>query len=249
MMVRSSARERARREAARRAQRARKEAKLRAAEQAAIKRRRKERVNELGRAGVGLIEHAESAITRITLTEAAQTGWLGDLSDLDFSADLATITANVKQAQQLRNLADELKALPSPTAADRAMLDEAKAQTKRLEQRAKERAKLLADCASKAELIDKSLRDEREQARIAERRDDVRSRMSATLHGVDAMPDASQSDATDRVTAFVDAYQEIRAVIERARRAEGGEVEDPAARTWTEELLDPVTQAWKWLVS
>lgn len=207
------------------------------------------RIDELGELGIKLIDQAEAATRRIADTEAARTGWLGDPTELDFSADLAMIVANVKQVARLRKLTAELQAIPDPADDDRALLAEAKSKTRHLAAQAAEHTERLYKCAAQAQLIDVSLRDERARARVAEQSDDVRSRMHAMLYGVDITPDGSRPDTADRVLGLVAAYREIKGDVERDPQAEhsddgGADAPAPASSSWGP--LGPVNRAWHW---
>jgi hypothetical protein len=77
---------------------------------------------------------------------------------------------------------------------------------------------LIVKCANEAKLIDKSLRIERDDARVAEHRAELHGKLSAMLYGIEATPDSTPTDsAVDAVMARVQAYREIKSQIERAR--------------------------------
>lgn len=251
LLLRTNAKERGRQRAA--LEDARRRQQQKAEREAATRRavNREKRVKELGKEGADLLKNAESATQRIARTEAARTGWLGDPTELDFRADLMMITAYARTATQLRGLIDEHRALPNLSVEDRDMVEDARRKSKRLMDQARERTKLLEKCAEKASLIDQSLRDEREESRIAERRDEVRSRMSAALYGVDATPPKPPSEATDKVEALASAYCEIKHVIDNQRCAaetNSDNAERPVSTT-PNETDSVITQAWKWLTS
>ena len=67
----------------------------------------------------------------------------------------------------------------------------------------------------------RSLRDEEEQARITERRDDVRSRLSAMLYGVEVSAESQPSESADAVKARVDAFRELKGMIDEQRLEDG----------------------------
>jgi hypothetical protein len=71
--------------------------------------------------------------------------------------------------------------------------------------------------------------------------------MNATLYGISATPESSRSESAARVIAHVDKYQDIRAVIQRARCADGGDADEPAAPSVTDSLLTPIGRVWKWV--
>ena len=105
-----------------------------------------------------------------------------------------------------------------PCVDDRRILAEAKTTAANLECAAFERVKLIGKCATEARLIDKSLRDEREEARTAEQRAELHGELSAIRYGIEATPDATPTDsAADAVMARVQAYREIKSQIQQAR--------------------------------
>jgi hypothetical protein len=66
--------------------------------------------------------------------------------------------------------------------------------------------------------LDKSLHDEREDARTAEQRAELHAKLSAMLYGIEATPDTTPTDsAADGVMARVMAYREIKNQIQQAR--------------------------------
>ncbi|CQD07972.1 hypothetical protein BN970_01536 [Mycolicibacterium conceptionense] len=115
----------------------------------------------------------------------------------------------------------KLSALDKPSAEDRAILAEAKTTAANLERAAIERVELVGKCAKEAQLIDVSLRTEREDARLAEQRAELHAKLSAMLYGIEATPAATQQDsAVDAVMARVQAYREIKNQIQQARDGE-----------------------------
>jgi hypothetical protein len=118
----------------------------------------------------------------------------------------------------LRGVTSKLSALDNPSAEDRKILAEAKATIANLERAAIERVQLIGRCAAEAQLIDKSLRTEREDARVAEQRAELHAKLSAMLYGIEATPDTAATDSTvDAVMARVQAYREIKQQIQQAR--------------------------------
>lgn len=196
---------------------------------------RMQRVADLGPPGAKLYERAESAVRRILSTEALKSGWLGDLQAADFSADLEMIAANSRAAEELRQLSNELSEIPNPNAEDRALLGEARRKVVKLDRQSVERIELLEKCWEKAKLIDVSIREEREQAALAEKRDDVHGRMAAALYGADTTPDRPSS-AADRVLGFEAAYREIKGLNERDAIDNRSEVDIAEARGATSRL-------------
>jgi len=77
---------------------------------------------------------------------------------------------------------------------------------------------LIGKCAMEAQRIDKSLRTEREDARLAEQRAELHAKLSAMLYGIEATQDVGPTDsAADAVMARVQAYREIKNQILVAR--------------------------------
>jgi len=165
-------------------------------------------VEEFGDDGVELLDGAQAAIERIERSEAAVDGWLGN--DLDFTADLTAIRENCRATQELKGLITELRGIAEPDSDDLAMLEDARTKVRELGSRSWARVYALQGCAEKAEEIDQSLRDDRARAQLAEKRDDIRSRMAARLYGVEAAPAQTPSSSVDKITGLAAAYQEIR---------------------------------------
>ena len=163
---------------------------------------------EFGVDGVAMLDGAQAAIARIERSEAATGGWLGN--DLDFTSDLTAIRENCRATIELNGLIKELSDLADPGSDDRAMLDDARTKARQLDARSRQRVSDLRMCADKAEEIDQSLRDDRARTQLAEKRDDVRSRMAAKLYGIEAAPSEAPSSSVDKITAIAAAYQEIR---------------------------------------
>ncbi|OBF50142.1 hypothetical protein A5778_01600 [Mycolicibacterium monacense] len=206
-----------------RAEAAERERAEQAARAAAAKREREERaraekqrrIDTLGKANAALVESALRAVKQIAASEAARAGWLGDV---DFTADIRGITETFQKAHALRGVAGKLSALDKPSAEDRVILAEAKTTAANLERTAIERVELVGKCAVEAQLIDKSLRTEREDARVAEQRAELHAKLSAMLYGIEAAPNTTPEDsAVDAVMARVQAYREIKNQIEQAR--------------------------------
>ena len=195
----------------------------RAAQAAAVKREREEkarrqkqhRIDTLGSENAALVESALAAVKQVGASEASRAGWLGDV---DFTADIREITDKFEQAHALREVANKLSALDKPCVEDRKILAEAKTTTANLELAAIERVELIGKCATEARLIDKSLRNEREDARTAEQRAELHAKLGAMLYGIEATPDTAPTDsAADGVMARVMAYREIKNQIQLAR--------------------------------
>ncbi|OBB39178.1 hypothetical protein A5763_27575 [Mycolicibacterium fortuitum] len=180
-----------------------------------IRQEKQRRIDTLGKQNAARVESALSAVKQVAASEAARAGWLGDV---DFSADIKGITDNFEKAHALRGVIDKLSALDKPSADDRKILAEAKTTAAGLEVAAIERVELIGKCAKEAQLIDKSLRTEREDARVAEQRAELHAKLTAMLYGIEATPETTQQDsAVDAVMARVQAYREIKNQIQQAR--------------------------------
>lgn len=195
----------------------------RAAQEAAAKRERelkaqkekKRRIETLGTDNAALVESALAAAKQVGASEAARTGWLGDV---DFTVDIRAITDKFQKAHALRRVADKLSALDKPSLDDRKILAEANTTIAGLEVAAVRQVELIVKCATEARLIDKSIREERKDARTAEQRAELHAKLSGMLYGIEATPDASPPEsAADSVMARVQAYREIRNQIQLAR--------------------------------
>ncbi len=194
-----------------------------AARAAAAKREREEkarrdkaeRIKTLGKDNAAIVESALTAVKQIRTSEAARAGWLGEV---DFSADIRAITDAFQKAHALGEVADKLSVLDKPGPDDRRILAEARATKANLETVACERAELIGQCATQARLIDKSLQQERKDARTAEQRAELHAQLSAMLYGIEASPQTTPTSPTaDAVMARVQAYLEIKNQIQRAR--------------------------------
>jgi len=182
-------------------------------------RDRMRRVEELGVQGAKLYERAESAVRQTLSTEAVRSGWLGDLQENDFGADFEMIAANSRAALELRQLINELSSIPNPNGEDRRIVGDARLKVSQLDRQSRDRVVLLEKCWERAKLIDVSIRDEREQAAMAEKRDDIHSRVAAALYGADTTPD-QPSSAADRGLGFEAAYREIKGLEKLEPNAE-----------------------------
>ena len=102
-------------------------------------------------------------------------------------------------------------------------------------------------------LIDKSLREEREEAQLAEKREELHGELAAMLYGIEAIPETPSGSTADAVMARVQAYREIKRQIERAR--DDGDDNDSARDADTETgdhspvsaIVASFHQAWKWV--
>lgn len=188
--------------------------------EAEARRLKQQRIQTLGAANAARVRSAQAAVKQVVASEAARTGWLGDV---DFTADLKSIVDSFQKAQALRKVADQLSALDKPTADDRKILAEAKTTAAGLERVAIERANLIGKCATEAKLIDDSLRTERQDARTAEQRAELHAKLSSMLYGIEAAPPATATDSVaDAVMARVQAYREIKHQIQLTRGEESG---------------------------
>jgi DNA-binding helix-hairpin-helix protein with protein kinase domain len=208
----------------------------------------KQRVGALGKQGAALVKRANSSVQRIVSSEAAQEGWLGDV---DFTPDIEEIEANLRRARALRGKSDDLSALPKPNDDDRKIIAEAKTTIALLERKTKERVELLQRCASEAHLIDESLRKERDEVQLAAKREELHGELAAMLYGIEAAGMTPVESAADAVMARVQAYRDIKGQIERARDDTEAptDAEDKAGGDSSVEwIVDPIRQAWKWVV-
>jgi hypothetical protein len=209
---REEARARARRQGAARAAAAQREREEREAKAAWEKQRR---IDTLGWENAALVESALKSANQVAASEAARAGWL---PDVDFGPDIKWITAKFEKAHRLRLIADELRSLESPSVDERKNLADARTNIANFERPAIERVELIGTCAKRAQLIDESLRNERRDAQVATKRAELSAKLSAELYGIEATPDTAPTrSAVDAVIARVEAYQEIRSLIQRAR--------------------------------
>lgn len=188
-----------------------------ARERARLEQRRaaaRHRLDEFGADGVALLADANAAIQRITDTDAATQGWLGQL---DFTADTARIADALRRITALRKASDEWAALPNPTDDDRALITDAQRTIGNLKTAVENRLQILQDCADQAEQVDRALRQQHEQRAIQRRRDDLRSRLGTLLTGAAMTLPAEPSEATDLVRSRVAAFHELQATIEQHR--------------------------------
>ena len=208
----------------------------------------KQRLESLGKHGAALVERAESSVRTIVSSEAARAGWLGEV---DFTPDLNDIEANLVKARTVRKKSDDLNALPKRDDADRTIIAGAKTTIAQLERRTKERVELLEKCASEARLIDESLKRERDEVKLARRREELHGELAAMLYGVEAAGATPAESAADVVMARVQAYREIKGAIERARDDAQAPTEsrrekhDDSSGPW---IVAPIRQVWKWVV-
>ena len=208
----------------------------------------KQRVEALGKQGAARVKRANSSVQRIVSSEAAREGWLGDV---DFTPDIEEIEANLRRARALRRKSDDLSSLPRPNDDDRKIIAEAKTTIAQLERKTKERVELLERCASEAHLIDESLRRERDEVKLAAKREELHGELAAMLYRIEAAGATPAESAADAVMARVQAYRDIKGQIERARddtKAPAdteNETGDDSSVPW---IVAPILQAWKWVL-
>lgn len=184
-----------------------------AQEQARIEKQ--QQVDRVGRRNAKRLDAAVLSTRQVADSEAASEGWLGDV---DFSADLRTITQNFEKATALRLTAADLTALRDPSADDRRILADAQRAADGLEAAANLLVELLGQCAAEAKLVDASLRQEREDAETARQRAELHGELNALLYGIEVAPsDAADETGADRVLARVQAFREIKTQIDRTR--------------------------------
>ena len=176
---------------------------------------KQQRIDTLGPRAIARIDGAVAAAEQVARSEAAQAGWLGDV---DFAADLAGITDSFAQAYALRGTAARLAALPRPNDDDRRLLADAQRAAETLEAGANRRVDLITKCAAEADLVDQSLRQDREDALNDAERARLHSELHGLVYGVEAsMPSPTGDSAADRVIARVAGYHEVKAQVDAAR--------------------------------
>lgn len=157
------------------------------------------------------VESALTAAQDLSASEAARSGWLGDI---DFSEDFAIIRENFRRAQALRETADMLFLLDQPNADDRRLLQEVNNAIADLEAAATKRVDLIKQCAASARRIDVSLDDERREANTESERAELHAKLNAMLFGVRALDDRARADSgVDSVMSRVHAYLEVKKQI------------------------------------
>lgn len=184
------------------------------------RREKQHRIDTMGKQNAAAVESALRAAKQVAASEAARAGWLGEV---DFGPDIKGITENFEKAHSLRGVTSKLSELKNPGVDDRRILAEAKTTIASLERVADERVTLIEKCSTEAQLIDKSLQIEREDAKVAEQRAELHAKLSGMLYGIEAMPTSTSDDsAVDAVMARVQAYREIKNQIQLARVNEAG---------------------------
>jgi hypothetical protein len=171
-----------------------------------------------GEKGARLYEQAAASVAQISGSEAARAGWLGDPADFDFRSDLTAIAANLRRAEQIRKVRGEGASIKHLTATDEKMLEDAQGAIAALENAAKERSRLIGECARQAADIDAQLADDRERGVSAKRREDLRNRLGPMLYGTQNMPaEMLPSESADVVKARAAAFHELRGVLRNYR--------------------------------
>jgi hypothetical protein len=178
-------------------------------------RRRADENRALGGRYASIVEPTRATVSDIRYSEAARSGLLGDI---DFDADIRGITDNLLKANELEKVVVKLAALDKASADDRMILAEAIATVSDLETAALNRVELIAKCAAEAKLVDKSLHEERQDAKTSAQRAELHAKLAAMLYGIEATPDITPADsAADAVLLRVRAYREIKNQIRLVR--------------------------------
>jgi len=183
---------------------------------------KQQRIVDFGVEGARLYEQAAESVAWIAGSEAARAGWLGDPSDFDFRADLAAIADNLRRAEEIRKVRGEGASIKHLTETDEKMLEDAGRAIVALENAAKERSRLIEECALQAADIDTQLADDRERGVSAKRREDLRHRLGPMLYGTQNIPAEIPSESADVVKARAAAFRELRGVLRNYRLDGGG---------------------------
>lgn len=191
------------------ADKARKEAEARRLEDL-----KKQRKVDFGSAGARLYERAEANVLSIGKSEAARTGWLGDdPAAYDFRADLKAIAENLRKAEQIRSATAEASSIRNFTESDKRMLRDARSAVDKLETAVNQSVKLIAECAKEAASIDAALQADREDVKMAARRDELRGRLGPILYGAESTPTEVPTESADMVTSRVAAFHDLKAAL------------------------------------
>lgn len=175
---------------------------------------KRHREKSLGTSNAHRVETALASVSQIAQSRAAQEGWLGDI---DFTTDIQGIEEGFTRAQELRTVADELRALSEPTLDDRALLTDAVEAAQKLVETGQARVDLIIECAKEALLVDQSLSQEDERARTEEQREQLHRKLNSMLYGADASTvDTDNSTVADQILARVAGYREIKQQVTRA---------------------------------
>lgn len=181
------------------------------------------RVDSYTKAGLALLDRARSAVEDVRATEAARDGWLGEVADLDFGADLDHISDALLQARRIEKVVERTKKIPDPSPDDVAQLRDAEKAVKKLRAEAKNRAVILDGCLKQAREIDRLLADERRRQQIDEQRQAARRQLAAELFIDEVRPAARDSHTADAIAARVQAFKELKHIVDEAtlREIEG----------------------------
>jgi hypothetical protein len=209
------------REAAERAQ-AEQDEKRAAARKAIAERKR---VDSFTKDGLALMTKARTAVSTVRATEAARDGWLGDREDLDFSADLTFISEALLQARRIEKVVERSKKIPDPSPEDVVMLRDAEKTMKTLRTDAESRVGSIEDCVKQAREIDRLLAEERRQQEFDKQRAAARRQLAAELHLAEVRSPARHSDTADAIAARVQAFRELKNVVDEKvlREIEAGD--------------------------
>lgn len=208
---------------------------------------RRQRAQDLGTEGSALYARAESAVRRILSTELARSGALGNLHESDFGSDLKMIEDNSRAATELQRLIRELSGIPSPTAEDRARVEEATHKIADLNRQSRERVEMLENGWEEAKAVDASIREEREQAALAEKRDEVHGRLAAALFGAEAALERPPSSAAERVLVLGAAYREVKGLNVIDSSVDGSSAAPSSPSLETVDSLASKLNPFRWL--
>lgn len=185
----------------------------------------RKRVDSFTKDGLALIARARTAVSAVRATEAARDGWLGDRADLDFSVDLTLVSEALLQARRIEKVVQRSKKIPDPSPEDVAMLRDAEKTMKTLRAEAKGRVGIIEDCVTQAREIDRLLAEERRQQEFDRQRDAARRQLAAELYGAEVRSPARHSDTADAIAARVQAFRELKNVVDEKvlREVEAGD--------------------------
>lgn len=156
---------------------------------------------------------ARQLVYSVMTSEASRDGWIGDV---DFSHDLYTIASVAIKASTTQHLLDEMDSLPDRTVEDNMAVEEGKELLGRLDVEIAERISLLQKAADGAHSIDDALDLRRTNAMIAERREELRIKLtSASQPGTPAVEPPGRT--TDLIESRVAAFHDVQEIIAKAR--------------------------------
>jgi hypothetical protein len=185
----------------------------------------RKRVDSFTKDGLALLQWANSAADTVRSTEAARDGWLGEPTDLDFSADLTFISEALLQARRIDKVVERSKKIPDPSPEDVVMLRDAEKTMKILRTDAKSRVRIIEDCVNHAREIDRLLAEERRLQEFDKQRDAVRRQLAAELFVAEVRSPARHSETADAIAARVQAFRELKNVVDEKvlREVEAGD--------------------------